>query len=648
MKRQGGAAHGRLWLTAWALAVAVGYTNLQLQAQEAPPAGAPAEAAAEQPATATEQPTTGEVAAETDLLAPEQLDVLVAPVALYPDPLLVLVLQGSTFPIDVVAANRFLGRRAERPELQPDPDWDTSIVGLLNYPDVVARMDEELDWTEALGQAVLNQLEDVQSSIQQVRLQAYTAGMLATNEQQVVTGRPDLIIVLPADETKIFVPTYDPAAVLAAEPVPLPPVEAAAAAPADPESAEAVAAAPAEAESVEPVTEAPVEPAPESYVQPAVAPATYQGPTPLPPVYATAPPVVQYSDPSPSFWSGAAIFAGGAAIGGLLGYVIGDDDGNYWDWNDDDDWDQVADDVDDIADDVDQLTEGFEDFRQDAGERVDELAEQREERLDEAGERLEEAAGDRQERREETADQFQERREERAEAVAERADQRQAAAQNREKKRDELRDKQQSHQAKQVQDQLRQRKGLPETGGDLAARQRVAALGDGGTNVAGIAPASIKRQADAPGLAARKPSAATRPAAQGRPDAGVLATRSPTLARAEAAKPAPRRPGAQVAAATPKSAFTSPKPAREVKKQSVRGASSRSSSKTKAIAQGGGRQTVARSGGQRPSAARGGGGRPRSALANSHDRGGKVQRSASRGKASRGGGGKRGGGGRRR
>ena len=71
--------------------------------------GAPAEAATEQPATAAEQPTT-EVPAETDLFAPEQPDILVAPVALYPDPLLVLVLQGSTFPVEVVAANRFLGK----------------------------------------------------------------------------------------------------------------------------------------------------------------------------------------------------------------------------------------------------------------------------------------------------------------------------------------------------------------------------------------------------------------------------------------------------------------------------------------------------------------------------------------------------------
>lgn len=616
MKRREGPAHGPL-IAACALVVAIGCANVEAQAQEAPPA--------EQPIAAAEQPTTGEVPAETDLLAPEQLDILVAPVALYPDPLLVLVLQGSTFPVEIIAANRFLGKLAEQPELQPDPDWDTSIIGLLNYPDVLARMDEELDWTEALGEAVLNQLEDVQASIQQVRLQAYMAGMLATNEQQVVTGSPDLIIVLPADETQIFVPTYDPAAVLAAEPVPLAPVEAVAEEAAEPAPGASAEPAPAESESVEAVAEAPLEPAPETYVEqetyvePALAPATYQGPAPLPPVYASAPPVVQYSDPSPSFWSDAAVFAGGAAIGGMLGYVIGDDDddGNDWDYNDED-WDDIADDVDNIADDMDELTEGFEDVREDAGERADELAEQREER----------------------ADQLQQSRDEGA-------DQREAAAQNREKQKDELRDKHQKHQTQQVQDQLRQRKGLPEASGDRAARQQVAALGNGS---AGLAPTSVKRAADAPGLAARKPLAGTRPAVQRQAGAGARTTSSPTLAKAEAAKPAPRRPGAQSATAKPKSALTAPKPAREVKKQSVRGASSRSSAKTTAIAHGGGQRTVARSDSQRRSAeVQKGGGRSKNAMANSRQGGSKVKKSSSRGKASRGGGGgKRGGGGRRR
>jgi hypothetical protein len=90
--------------------------------------------------------------------------------------------------------------------------------------------------------------------------------------------------------------------------------------------------APAEPASAEAVAEAPVEPAPETYIQPAMAPATYQGPAPLPPVYAAAPPVVQYSDPSPSFWTGAATFAGGAAIA-AFGYVISDDDDDDSDWD---------------------------------------------------------------------------------------------------------------------------------------------------------------------------------------------------------------------------------------------------------------------------------------------------------------------------
>jgi hypothetical protein len=617
---------GRRRVVAASVLFAIGFLVAQreAQAQETPEADLPSEAAAE-PAPAAEQPTVAEIPAETELLAPEQLDILIAPVALYPDPLLVLVLQGSTLPIDVVAAHRFLSKLSEQPELQPDPDWDTSIIGLLNYPDVLVRMDEELDWTEALGEAVLNQLEDVQASIQQVRLQAYMAGMLVTNEQQVVTGSPDLIIVLPADETQIFVPTYDPAAVLAAEPVPLAPIEAAAEAPAQPEMVEAPAdAPPVEPGSVEAPAEAPVEPAPETYVEPAGAPATYQGPAPLPPVYASAPPVVQYSDPSPSFWTGAATFAGGAAIGGLLGYAVGNDDD--WDWDDDEDWDDVADDVDDIADDVDELTQGLEDFREDAGDRLDEVTEEREER------------------REEAADQLQQRREDRADALAERSEER---ADSREKKREELREKHQSHQAKQVQDQLRQRKGLPESTGDRAARQRVAALGDGSGKVAGVAPASVKRRADAPGLAARKPSQGTRPVTQRQAGAGALTTSSPTLVKAEAAKPAPRRPGTQMASATHKSAFTSPKPAREVKKQSVRGAASRSSAKAKVTAQAGSQRAVARSDRERRGdGVRHGGGRSKSALANSRQGGSKVKKSASRGKASRRGGGR--GGGRRR
>ena len=173
---QGEYARRRLSWAVWASVVAISWANVAAQAQEAPPA----EAVPEQPVTAAEQPTTGEIPAETALLAPEQLDILVAPVALYPDPLLVLVLQGSTFPVEVIAANRFIGKLAEQPKLSRIRTGTRASLA-CHYPDVLAGMDAELDWTEALGEAVPDQLEDVQASIQQVRLQAYMAGMLAAN-----------------------------------------------------------------------------------------------------------------------------------------------------------------------------------------------------------------------------------------------------------------------------------------------------------------------------------------------------------------------------------------------------------------------------------------------------------------------------------
>src|SRR5215207_1100094 len=96
-----------------------------------------------------------EAGSEPAPLGPNVINSLVARVALYPDPLLALVLQGSTLPLQVVQATRFLEKRAGDASLQPDPGWDTSIVGLLNYQTVLAMMNEDLDWTEALGTALV-------------------------------------------------------------------------------------------------------------------------------------------------------------------------------------------------------------------------------------------------------------------------------------------------------------------------------------------------------------------------------------------------------------------------------------------------------------------------------------------------------------
>ena len=117
--------------------------------------------------------------------------------ALYPDPLLALVLQGSTLPLQVVQATRFLEKRARDASLQPDPGWDTSIVGLLNYRTVLVMMNDDLDWTETLGTAVVNQLPDVQAAVQQVRSELQAAGTLVSNERQTVTVDADTIRIQP-------------------------------------------------------------------------------------------------------------------------------------------------------------------------------------------------------------------------------------------------------------------------------------------------------------------------------------------------------------------------------------------------------------------------------------------------------------------
>jgi len=89
-------------------------------------------------------------------LSPQQLEELVGRIALYPDDLLVIIMQGSTYPLDIVQADRFLQKLKKDPKLQPDSRWDQSIRSLLNYPDVVSMMSQDLDWTTALGEAVVS------------------------------------------------------------------------------------------------------------------------------------------------------------------------------------------------------------------------------------------------------------------------------------------------------------------------------------------------------------------------------------------------------------------------------------------------------------------------------------------------------------
>jgi hypothetical protein len=163
------------------------------------------------------QDATAQEAALTDptqLLTPEELRVVVAPVALYPDDVLAVVLPASTTGIQVVEAARFLEKRKTNSSLQPDEDWDPSIAAVINYPEVVALLNADLDWTQKLGDAVLDQQGDVMDTIQQIRAEAVSAGYLKSDEKQVIVQEKETVVIQQADPEIVYVPQYDPAVVV--------------------------------------------------------------------------------------------------------------------------------------------------------------------------------------------------------------------------------------------------------------------------------------------------------------------------------------------------------------------------------------------------------------------------------------------------
>src|SRR5215471_20601466 len=129
--------------------------------------------------------------AQPQLLKPEELDQLVAPIALYPDPLLAQVLIASAYPLDIVQAERWLQSHknlkgdALKAALAKE-DWDDSIKSLAATPSVLAMMSEKLDWTEKLGDAVVDQQPDVMDAIQRLRAKAQANDKLKSTKQQTV------------------------------------------------------------------------------------------------------------------------------------------------------------------------------------------------------------------------------------------------------------------------------------------------------------------------------------------------------------------------------------------------------------------------------------------------------------------------------
>ena len=152
------------------------------------------------------------------LLTPAELDELIGPIALYPDDLLAVVLPASTYPLQIVQAQRFLDDLANDPELEPDPDWDDSIIALLNYPEVLELLNEDLDWTWRLGEAVVAQQEDIVAAVEDFRNRAYAAGNLESDEYQTVSEEDGFIEITPVSEEVIYVPYYEPAEVVVYQP----------------------------------------------------------------------------------------------------------------------------------------------------------------------------------------------------------------------------------------------------------------------------------------------------------------------------------------------------------------------------------------------------------------------------------------------
>lgn len=171
--------------------------------------------------------------AQNDVLSNDQLDSLVAPIALYPDPLLTQILVASTYPLEIVQLQQWLGQNknlkdkslADAVEKQP---WDPSVQAMAPFPDVVKRLADNIAWTDDLGNAFLAQQSGVMDAVQRMRVKAVDKGALKSTEQQKVETKTveskTVIVVEPAQKEVVYVPSYDPFTVWGAPYYAYPPI----------------------------------------------------------------------------------------------------------------------------------------------------------------------------------------------------------------------------------------------------------------------------------------------------------------------------------------------------------------------------------------------------------------------------------------
>ncbi len=148
----------------------------------------------------------------------QQLEEIAAPIALYPDSLLMQIFMASTYPLEVIEADRWLRKQPLTGDALDaalkDQDWDPSVKSLCTLPDVLSKMSKNLDWTRDMGDAFLASQSDLLDAVQRLRGRASDAGNLETTKEQTVTVEPDKIIVIKSAQPDIvYVPTYSPTVV---------------------------------------------------------------------------------------------------------------------------------------------------------------------------------------------------------------------------------------------------------------------------------------------------------------------------------------------------------------------------------------------------------------------------------------------------
>ena len=187
---------------------------------------APAQLPAQQPPQSS--PATAP-SAEAKTFSQAELDQVVAPIALYPDPLLAQVLMASTYPIEVIEADRWITaspslKGAALENALQSRSWDPAVKSLTVFPQVLQMMSQKLDWTQKLGDAFLAQQQDVMATVQALRAKALAAGKLKDSREQrvivVTENNVTIIKIEPADPEVVYVPTYDPSVVYGTWPYP--------------------------------------------------------------------------------------------------------------------------------------------------------------------------------------------------------------------------------------------------------------------------------------------------------------------------------------------------------------------------------------------------------------------------------------------